>query len=179
MRLARRLKLQNFSITIKILSSGVICPYPWAIRMYESVWSLNVLSEIARPFLTRFHMVERVLTICSNGSASMNKMTAMSIYDITHLNIFSRTEKALRLNQGIEDSRSIEFVEMMILGWPLTNVRFASPNICMVENVEKSFSQNVSQTNCWNLHFMIKVVYFLVIIKILLPSGLSALGSGL
>ena len=43
------------------------------------------------------------------------------------------------------------------------------------ENVEKSFSQNVSKTNGWNLQSVIKVVkhfsYILVIIKILFPGG--------
>ena len=46
--------------------------------------SLNVFfSETAWPIFTRFHMrasVERMLTICSNGSAPLNKMGAMPIY---------------------------------------------------------------------------------------------------
>ena len=61
-------------------------------------------SEIAGAIFNRFHMgpsVERVLTICSNGSALMNKMVAMPIYGKKHLKIFSSTKKALRLNLGI------------------------------------------------------------------------------
>ena len=47
--------------------------------------------------------VEGMLTLCSNGLASLNKMTAMLIYGKKHLKIFfSSAKKALRLNLGIQ-----------------------------------------------------------------------------
>ena len=47
------------------------------------------------------------------------------MYMIKHF--FSRTKKALRLNLSIQhwDSKSTKFVQMMILGWPLTFLRYA------------------------------------------------------
>ena len=73
--------------------------------MYKIVKSLNVFSETASTVFTKFHMepsVERKLTICSNGSAPLNKTDAMPIYG-KHLQIlFSRIKKALRLNLGIQ-----------------------------------------------------------------------------
>ena len=47
---------------------------------------LNVFSETAIAIFTSFHMrpsVERVLLICLNGSAPLNKMAAMFIYGKT------------------------------------------------------------------------------------------------
>ena len=70
--------------------------------MYKIVKSLNI-SETASTVFTRFHIgpsIERMLTVCSNGSAPLNKMAAMPIYG-KHLKIsFSRTKKALRLNRA-------------------------------------------------------------------------------
>ena len=46
--------------------------------------------------------VEDVLTIYSNGFAPLNKVVAMPICDQKHLKLFfSRTKKALMLNDGI------------------------------------------------------------------------------
>ena len=43
-----------------------------------------------------------ILTIFSNGSVPLNKMTAMPIYGKTFKNLFfSKTKKALRLSLGI------------------------------------------------------------------------------
>ena len=56
---------------------------------------------MAPPFFTRFHMgpyIEGLLTIFSNGSASLNKIATMPINGKKHLKIFSRTKKALRLD---------------------------------------------------------------------------------
>ena len=69
---------------------------------------------------------------------------------------------------------------MMVLGWPLTFLR--QGQICVPmhlygENVEKSFPQNVLNTNGWNLEWMIKVV-ILVEIKILSPGGYLLLTLG-
>ena len=62
--------------------------------------------------------IERMLTICSDGSASLNKMATMPIYDKTLKIFFSRTKKALSLNlvYSTGDSKSTKFVQMMILG---------------------------------------------------------------
>ena len=48
--------------------------------------------------------VEGMLMLCSNGSASLDKMAAIYIhvYDKTLKNFFSSTKKALRLNLGIQ-----------------------------------------------------------------------------
>ena len=52
--------------------------------MKKAALFLNILfSESSRAIFTRFHTgpsVERILTICSNGSAPLNKMAAMPIY---------------------------------------------------------------------------------------------------
>ena len=64
---------------------------PWGISalalgyifMFKIVLILNVCSETAWAIFTRFHMgpsVEKVLTICSNGSVQLNKMATMPIY---------------------------------------------------------------------------------------------------
>ena len=54
--------------------------------MYKIVQILNVFfSETAGAVFTRFHMgpnVERMLPVCSNGSAPLNKMATMSIYGL-------------------------------------------------------------------------------------------------
>ena len=60
--------------------------------------------------------VKRLLTIPLNDSAPLNKVAAMPI-----MVNFSRTEKALRLNLGIQHrGHSKKFVQTMILGLPLT-----------------------------------------------------------
>ena len=69
---------------------GVICPCPWAMYKYKIMKSLNVSSENAGTIFTRFHMepsVERMLTICSNGSVPLNKMAAMPINGKTLKNL--------------------------------------------------------------------------------------------
>ena len=66
---------------------------------------LNVFSETAGPIFTGFYMglsVKGKLTICSNGSAPLNKMAAMTIYGRKHIKIFTSTKKAFRLNLGIQ-----------------------------------------------------------------------------
>ena len=78
-----------------------ICHCPWQ--------SLNVFfSETARTVFTRFHIgpsVERMLTICSNGSAPLNKMAVMPMYGKILKISFSSTKKPLRLNLGIQHQR--------------------------------------------------------------------------
>ena len=68
--------------------------------------SLNLFfSKTTLPVFTKFHMgpsVEVMLAHCSNGSASLNKMAAIPIYDKILKIFFSSTKKALRLNIGIQ-----------------------------------------------------------------------------
>ena len=50
---------------------------------------------------------------------------------------------------------------MIILGWPFTFLWQGQICIAVLlygENVEKSFSENVLNTNSWNLQSMIKLV---------------------
>ena len=71
-------------------------------------------------------------------------------------------------------TRSTKFVQMMIIGWPLTFLRQGQICVSMHfygENVDKSFSQNVLKNNGWNLQCVIKVTNILVIIKILTLEG--------
>ena len=79
----------NCLATIKIL--GVICPCPWAVCMYKIVKSLNIFfSETTWTVFFRIHMgpsVERMLTICLNGFALLNKMGVMPIYGKTLKNL--------------------------------------------------------------------------------------------
>ena len=73
--------------------------------MCKILKSLNFFFKTASIVFTRFHMepsVERMLTICSNGSAPFKKTAAMPIYGKTLKIFFSRTKKALRLNLGIQ-----------------------------------------------------------------------------
>ena len=97
---------------------GVICPSSWAIYMYKIVKFFDVFfSETSWTFFIRFHMwpsVERMLTVWSNGFTPLNKMAVMP------------SSPELRklwgwiLEYSIGDSKSTKFVQMMILGWPLT-----------------------------------------------------------
>ena len=123
---------------------------------------MNVISETARPIFTRFHMgptLERLLSIYSNGSAPLNKIAAILLYNIG-------------------DSGYTKFVQMMILEWPLTcswqgQIFFSI--FLYVGNVEKSFSQNVLKTNGWNLQCMIKLVKRFSYNQNFVPRELSAL----
>ena len=45
--------------------------------------------------------LELILMICSDDSAPLNKMAAKPIYGKKHLEFFSTTKKALRLNLDI------------------------------------------------------------------------------
>ena len=86
------------------------------------------------------------------------------------------------LVHSISDSRSTKFVQMMIVGWALAflgNVKFAPPYICMGENVEQSFSQNVLKTNGWNLQCMVEVFKLLNYNQNFVLWGLAALAPGL
>ena len=66
---------------------------------------------------------------------------------------------------------SSKFVQMMSLGWNLTFLR--QGQICVpIQNVEKSFSQNVLKTNGWNVPYMIKVENFVNSNHKFMPLGL-------
>ena len=80
----------------------------------------------------------------------------MPIYgkENTYKIFFSRTKK------------SVEIVQMMILGWPLFFLR--QGQICIsIQCFEKSFSQSVLKTNGWNLQYIIKVIKLLVTVNML------------
>ena len=85
--------------------------------LYKIMKYLNIFSETAGSIFHKIHMgpsVERILTICSNGSAPLNKMAAMPISGITRKSFFLSTKRTLRLNLGsIRDSRSTKFVKMI------------------------------------------------------------------
>ena len=89
-----------FELQSEFVHQGYL-PLPLSIYMLKISQSLNFFfSETARPICTRFYTgpsVEGVLSICSNRSASLNKMATMPIYDGKTLKIFfSRPKKALR-----------------------------------------------------------------------------------
>ena len=70
--------------------------------IYYFVIFIVFFSETVWPVFTRFQIgpsVKGILSIYSNGSASLNKMATMPIYGEKHLKIFfSRTKKASRQN---------------------------------------------------------------------------------
>ena len=81
---------------------------------------------------------------------------------------------------SIGDSRSTKFVQMMMLGWPLTFLWLGQICIAILlylENVENLFSETVLKTNGWNLQCMIKVVE-LFTIKISSPGSYTPLPLG-
>ena len=86
--------------------------------MYKIMKPLNVFSGTASTVFTRFHLrpsVEKMLTICSNGSAPLNKMAAMPIYDKTLKNLFLQNYERSEAESWYR-AMGIKFVEMMILG---------------------------------------------------------------
>ena len=66
--------------------------------------SLNIFfSETAGPIFPKIHMgpsVERILTICSNGSAPLNKVAAMSIYGITRKKLLLQYQENFEAEPG-------------------------------------------------------------------------------
>ena len=62
--------------------------------------------------------VEKMLTICSNGSAPLNKMAAMPIYGKTLKNLLLQSEESSDAESWYTASqtKSVKFVELMILG---------------------------------------------------------------
>ena len=157
---------KHFLDTTKILSPGFI-DMP-LLLCYIHVYNLVILnvfySETVWPVFTRFHIgpsVKRVLSVCSYGSASFNKMSAMFIYGKnTEKPPEPRKLQGWILVYSIWDSRSTKFVEVMILEWHLTFLwqgQICIPILLYGENVGKSFSKNVLNTG-WNIQGMIKVV---------------------
>ena len=155
----------------------VICPCHWAIYRYKIVSFLNVFFSIWEIF-TRFHKgpsVNRVLPICSNGSAFEQDGSIAHIWK-KHLKSSSEPRKLWG------DIESWTEALMMTVGWPLAVLR--QGQICVPvhlygENVEKSFSQNVLKINDWNLQWVIKVVNHFSYNQNFVPWGLSALATGL
>ena len=77
---------------------------------------------------SNFHQISHG-AFCQKGIDSLFKLFKLFCFieqDGCHAHIrqnifFSRTKKALRLNlYSIGDSKSISFIQMMIVGWPLT-----------------------------------------------------------
>ena len=65
---------------------------------------------------------------------------------------------------SIGGSRSTMFVEMMVVGWPLTFLRqskICAPIHLYGDDIEKSFSQWIVKTLGWNIECMIKLVKLL------------------
>ena len=128
-----------------------------------------VFSETAWAIFTIFHKgpsVERVLTICSDGSAPLNKMAAMPIYSKnTQLSSFPEARKLwgwiLIYSTGDKvyqfcsnDGRRLNF-DLLREG------QICAPIHLYGKTVEKSFSQWIIKTNGWNLQRVIKVVKLL------------------
>ena len=67
---------------------------------------------------------------------------------------------------SIVDWRSTKIVQIMVEGWSLTILQqgqICAPMYLYGENVKKSFSQNVLNTNGWNLQCMIKLLKLLAL----------------
>ena len=146
----------------------------------------NVFFETTSAVFIRFHIgpsVERIVTIYSNVSAPLNKMAIMPIYGKTKKYSSSELRK-LRgwiLIYSTRNARSTNFVQMIVVGWPLTFLRqgqICAPIYLYGENAEKSFSQNVLKTNGWNLWYMIKIVKLFNYNQNFVPSGCVPLPLG-
>ena len=87
----RLLKLFSYN---QFLSSGGYLPLPLGyIHVFLNVFFFKTTQAI----FTRFHMepcVERVLTICSNDFAPLNKMAAMPIYGKTLKNLLLQNQES-------------------------------------------------------------------------------------
>ena len=116
------------------------------------------------------------LKISTNGHGLLNWVVTMPIY-VKNIKIFSCTKKAFRLNLGVYSiGDSSLFVRT--LGWPLTFLQLGQ--ICFpIHNAEKSFSQNISKTNGWNLQFIIKVVKVFSYSQNFMPWAVFANSAGL
>ena len=90
--------------------------------------------------------VEGVLSLCSNRSASLNKMATMPTYGKKHLKSSSPNQRKLQgciLVYGTRDSRSTKFVQndhlRLTLDLFLQQVKFASPCICVGKKLKIRF----------------------------------------
>ena len=88
------------------------------------------------------------------------KMTAIPIYVKRHLKASSPESSKLGgwiFVYSIRDLRFTKFVQVMILGWPLTFLR--QGHICVpIQIWLKIIFSNVLKTKDWNLQCMIKVI---------------------
>ena len=147
----------NSSVTIKF-GHPELCAL--ALGLYTI--SLKIFfSETAWQSFTRFHTGpsdQGVLSICSNGFASLNKMAAITIYGKKRKT--NKQKKTLKssspeprklqgwiLLQSIGNSRSCKFVQMMTQGWHffffLHQGQICVPMHLYVENIENSVFRNV------------------------------------
>ena len=94
--------------------------------------------------------VEEVLSICSNGSAPLNKMAAMPIYGKTKKTLkvfFSQTSfEAESWHWGLKVNQVCSNDDCT-LTFDLQQGQIWVPLVLYEESVEKSFSQNVFKTN--------------------------------
>ena len=96
-------------------------------------------------------------------------MAAMPIYGKNTNKYSPETKKKLQdwiMVYSIGD-KVYQFVQMMVLGWPLTFWRQDE----IRGNVEKSFCQIVLKSNGWNLQYMIKAVNPLSYNQYFVPTG--------
>ena len=111
---------------------------------------------------TRFYIgtsVERVLTICSNGSIKALKISSPEKSSSQE----PRKFWGWMLIYSIGDSRSTKFVQMMVIGWSLIFLQpdhICAPIYLFGENVEKIFSQYVLKTKSWNLQSLFVLRFY-------------------
>ena len=158
--------------------------------MYKIVWFLNVsFSETFWPIFTRFYMgpsFERVLKICSMVLCHWTRWPPCPYMVETLKNLLLQNQESFEAKSwyihSIGDSRSTNFVQMMVVGWPLTFLwqdQICTPIHLYGENVKKLFSQTAFKTNGWNLQYLIKVVKYFSYSQNFVPCSLSVLALGL
>ena len=93
----------------------------------------------------------------------------------TFKNLLLQNQESFKAESWYIALRSTKFIQMVIVGWPLTFLwqgQICIPMHLYGENVEKSFSQNVLKTNGWNLQRMIKACPLCLIFKGISPTQL-------
>ena len=114
----------RFLVAIKILSLWGYLPLPQGCIKSCNLYNCFYLKPLDQLYWTFYRWgIENY----SNGSAPMNEMTAVSVYDkkniLTQALVQSQESFQAESWCNIGDSRSTTFAEMIILGWPLTFLR--------------------------------------------------------
>ena len=133
---------------------------------YIHVQNLVIFKRLLWNSLNDFHQIShltvcrRVLSICLNGSASLDKMAAMPIYGKKHWKIFFfRIKEASRLNL-VTEHWGLKVIQVCLNRDPwliFDLLRQSSLCICMGKILKIQSLINVLKTNGWNLQCMIKV----------------------